>query len=362
MLYQKIIRPILFLFDAEKVHHFTLNYLKLLNNNFLYNLVSRVTKVDSPRIKQQIWGLNFDTPIGLTAGMDKHATAPNSWSAFGFGWVQIGSMTNLAQPGNDKPRLWRLPKDKGIVVYYGIPNPGAPAMAEKLSKQANNKKKLWSISIAKSTRTPMEQAAEDYGMAFEFLHGFGDIITINLSCPNVKDFTGLQKKEILEPILNNVTSLNKDNKPIWLKIGPDLNQPELDDIIYLVKKYKVEAIVATNLSKRRDNLQLQSKHQDKPGGVSGKAIAEMSNKIISYLYKNSEGQYKIVGVGGIFNADDAYTKIKAGADLLQIATGFIYGGPLSIHAINKGLDNHLKQDNFSNISEAVGIEADKYTL
>lgn len=362
MFYQKIIRPILFLFDAEKVHNFTLKSLQILNNNFLYNIASRVTRVDSDRIKQQIWGLDFVTPIGLTAGMDKQATAVNAWPAFGFGWVQIGSMTNLAQTGNAKPRLWRLPKDKGIVVYYGIPNPGAVAMVDKLKKQSTKKRCLWSISIAKSTKVPMENAAQDYGMAFEFLHTYGDIITINLSCPNVKDFTGLQRKEVLEPILNNITSLNRYHKPIWLKIGPDLNNTQLDDLIYLVKKYKIDAIVACNLSKKREKLNLRSKNQNKPGGVSGKAIAEKTNKIISYLYKHSEGQYKIIGVGGIFNAQDAYDKIKAGANLLQIATGFIYGGPLSIHSINKGLDRYLKQDNYNHISEAVGIDADKYSL
>ncbi|MBT4849741.1 quinone-dependent dihydroorotate dehydrogenase [Candidatus Parcubacteria bacterium] len=362
MLYQKIIRPILFLFDAEKVHSFTIKYLKILNYSFFYNIVNRITRVDSLRLKQQIWGLDFKTPIGLAAGMDKHAAVPNAWPAFGFGWVQIGSITNLEQPGNPKPRLWRLPKDRGIVVYYGIPNPGAAAMVDKIKQQGKNKKTLWSVSIAKSTRAPMEGAAEDYGMAFEFLNGLGDIITINLSCPNVKDFTGLQKKEILEPILNNIASLNKYNQPIWLKIGPDLNTAELDDIIYLAKKYKVAAIVACNLSKKRDHLNLKSKNRDKQGGVSGKSIALQSNKIISYLYKNGENKYKIVGVGGIFDATDAYDKIKAGADLLQIATGFIYGGPMSIHAINKGLDKHLKQDNFGHISKAVGIEADKYAL
>lgn len=362
MFYQKIIRPILFCFDPEKVHNFTLKLLSLLDkSSFLNNLVFKSKNFTSPRIKQKIWGLYWRTPIGLTAGMDKSATCPSAWSAFDFGWAQIGSVTHLAQNGNPKPRLWRLPKDKGLVVYYGLSNKGAQAVANKLSKTKNTRG-LLSVSIAKSSKIPMTEAADDYAKSFKILEPYGNIITLNLSCPNVENFTGLQEKSTLEPILQKITELNKNKKPIWLKISYDLNKQQLDDIIDLAKQYKIAAIVAVNLAKNKTNFNLKSKFKNKPGGISNPQIAQGSNKIISYLYKNSANKFKIVGVGGIFSGQDAYDKIKAGASLLQIATGFIYNGPTSIKKINQGLDKLLAKDNFNHISQAVGIEADKYNI
>lgn len=362
MFYQKIIRPILFLFDPEKVHSFTLQLLSILDKSrFLNNLLFKTKNFTSPRIKQKIWNLYFRTPIGLAAGMDKNAICPTAWSAFDFGWAQIGSITAKAQPGNPKPRLWRLPKDKGLVVYYGLSNNGAKTVAKKLSKIKKNRG-LLSISIAKTNNIAMTEAAADYAEAFKILEQHGDIITLNLSCPNVENFTGLQRKETLEPILQKITSLNKNNKPLWLKISYDLNKKQLDDIIYLAKQYNIAAIVATNLAKDKSNLNLKSKFKNKPGGISGSHIAQHSNAVISYLYKNSANKFKIIGVGGIFSGSDAYDKIKAGASLLQIATGFIYGGPGSIKKINKNLDKLLIKNNFKHISQVVGIEADKYNL
>lgn len=363
--YKKILRPILFAMDPEFVHDFLFLYLFFFKKiKWLNNFLFKISNFTSPKIKQNLWGLYFRTPIGLSAGMDKNGLAANVWSSFGFAWAQIGSVTYEQQDGNPKPRLWRLPKDKSIVIYYGLTNDGAKKISERLRKIQKSWKPrgLLSISIAKSTSVDLNEAATDIAKSFQILKNQGNIITINLSCPNVKNFCGLQQADLLEPILKNVSAINTSQKPIWLKIGIDLSKEELDHIIRLAKQYHIDALIATNLSKDRSKLNLKSKHKDKPGGISGKPIFERSNQVISYLYKNSEGKYKIVGVGGIFDAADAYQKIKAGASLLQIATGFIYGGPMSIKAINKGLDKLLTKDNYKHISEAVGVEADNYNL
>jgi len=296
--------------------------------------------------------------------MDKNAKLSLVWGSFNFAWVQIGSVTHQPQQGNKKPRLWRLIKDKCLIVHYGLSNIGATNIANKLTndKARFKKRGLWSISIAKTNNVDLNKAADDYVASSKILEPLADIITINLSCPNVTNFCGLQEHKLLEPILAKINKLNTKQKPIWLKIGHDLNQQELDDIIQLVKKYKIDAIVATNLAKNRENLNLQSNYDNKPGGISGKKLSKRANQIISYLYKHSENKYKIIGVGGIFSGEDAYAKIKAGSNLIQIGTGFIYGGPLIVKKINKELDDLLCQDNFSHLNQAVGIEANKYKL
>lgn len=357
MFYQRIIRPILFKIDPEVIHNFTIWGLSFFSKSKLLNkfLKSRLNYT-SPRLRQKLFDLKFKNPIGLAAGLDKNGIAINTWSAMGFAWAQIGSITNQAQAGNAKPRLWRLPQDKGLVVYYGLCNKGADRIAKQLQKKSG----IISASIAKSNDIAMEKAADDYQTSFEKLSPYANIITINLSCPNVKNFNGLQSKELLEPILKRLQNINKNSKPIWLKIGQDLSRTELDDIIYLAKKYQIDAIVACNLSKTREHLNLKSKHKDKPGGVSGQKIAPKVNKIIAYLYQNSEGKYKIIGTGGIFTGHDAYKKIKAGANLVQLITGLIYNGPTAINKINKQLEKLLIEDNFKHISQAVGIESGQY--
>jgi dihydroorotate dehydrogenase len=333
-------------------------------NKFLNKILFKICNYTSPRLKQKIFNLYFRNPIGLTAGLDKKAKLPLVWGAFNFAWTQIGSITHQAQPGNPKPRLWRLPEDNGLIVYHGLSNPGAKKIAAKLKKDQKRFPKigLWSISIAKTNTASMTEARDDYAASFKILEPYAEIITINLSCPNVTDFCGLQKTELLEPILAKITKININHKPLWLKIGNDLSKMELDDVIRLVKKYKIDAIVATNLSKKRDHLDLKSRHADKAGGVSGRSISQKANEIISYLYKNSENLYKIIGVGGVFSGVDAYDKIKAGAHLVQIGTGFVYGGPLSVKKINKELDQLLIKDNLQHISQAVGQEAANYHL
>ena len=359
MFYQKIIRPILFLTDPEKIHDFTLWGLSFFSKSKLLNkLLKSRLNYTSPRLRQKLFGLYFKNPVGLAAGLDKNGKAINTWSAMGFAWAQIGSITHQAQEGNPKPRLWRLPKDKALVVYNGLCNQGAKKIAEVLK----TKTALISASIAKTSNVAMEKAADDYQASFEILAEHADIVTINLSCPNVAGFTGLQSKKLLEPILDRIQSINKSKKPIWLKIGQDLSKEELDDIIYLAKKYNISAIIASNLAKDKASLNLKSKNQDKPGGISGQPTRDKSNEIIAYLYQHSEGKYKIIGTGGIFSGHDAYKKIKAGANLVQLITGLIYNGPTAVNIINRQLENIIQHDNYKHISEAVGIESDRYSL
>lgn len=359
MFYQRIIRPILFLIDPEKIHNLTIWGLSFFSRSKLLNrLLKSKLNYTSPRLRQKLFGLTFKNPIGLAAGLDKNGLAINTWSALGFAWAEIGSITSQAQPGNKKPRLWRLPQDNGLMVYYGLANQGALKIVERLKQKTG----LIAASIAKSNDIPLVKAADDYQATFEIVTEHVDIITINLSCPNVKNFTGLQSKELLEPILERIKSINKQSKPIFLKIGQDLSKKELDDIIYLSKKYQIAAIIACNLAKDRTSLNLKSLHKDKPGGISGEKIREKVNEIIAYLYKNSEGKYKIIGTGGIFSGYDAYKKIKAGANLVQLITGLIYNGPMAINIINRQLENLLANDNFKHLSEAVGLESREYHL
>lgn len=364
-LYKKIIRPILFLIDPETAHILTFKSLKIFNQfNFLNKILAKFFYFEDSILKQKIFGLNFDNPVGLAAGMDKKADLTLTWSAFGFSFAEIGSITKEAQAGNPRPRLWRLPEDKALLIYYGLSNLGAQNTAKKLQKaqQRFKRKNILALSIAKSNKVAMEDAAEDYAASFQILEEYADFISINLSCPNVKDFCGLQKKELLEPILEKITNINIHHKPLCLKIGNQLKKNELDDIIFLVKKYQLNGVIATNLAKDKSQFNLKSKNKGQAGALSGKPIADNSNETIAYLYKNSENKFKIIGVGGIFDSQDAYDKIKAGASLVQIATGFIYNGPKSVQQINQGLVKLLQKDKFTHLSQAIGTEANNYHL
>lgn len=364
-LYEKIIRPILFLLDPETAHIFTFRVLAIFDRiYFLNKLLTKFFSFSDASLKQKVFGLNFENPIGLAAGLDKKVDLTLTWSAFNFSFAEIGSITYQPQTGNARPRLWRLPQDKALLVYYGLSNLGAQNSAKKII-QANSRFKrhnILAISIAKSNDVTMEEAAEDYAKSFEILEEYADFVTINLSCPNVKNFCGLQKKELLEPILAKITSLNTHQKPLCLKIGNDLTKNELDDIIFLVKKYNLAGVIATNLAKDKSRFSLKSTNQDKPGGLSGQPIAKRANEIIAYLYKNSENKFKIIGLGGVFTGADAYQKIKAGATLVQVATGFIYGGPASIKNINQDLAKLLQANQFTHINQAIGLEANNYHL
>ncbi len=359
MFYEKILRPILFKTDPEKIHHFIIWGLSLVSSiKLLASLIRKYLNVSDPILATKIGNLKFANPIGLAAGFDKNITAPLAYEMLGFGFAELGSVTYKKQPGNPKPRLWRIPKDKGLIVYYGLANCGVDQVVEKITKTKNNLIPL-GLSIAPTTGLSIVEMADDYVHSFEKLFSLVDYITLNVSCPNVAGCDQIAQvsfiKELTEKI-NNFKNKSNSTIDIFIKIGPDMTVNQYDEIVDVCIKNNITGIVSTNLIKNRSNIKpISSKEEmNHPGGISGKLVGNKNLDIIKHLYRRADGKVKIIGVGGIFSAQDAYEKIKAGASALQLITGFIYGGPTTIRNINKGLIELLKKDGYKNIEEAVG--------
>lgn len=335
-MYKKIILPVLFLFDPEKVHNFTFLLFKIfLNIPFVGFLVQKIYSVDNKKLSKKLFGIEFKNPVGLAAGFDKNAKLYNELSRFGFGFIEIGTVTPIAQAGNPKKRLFRLTNDQGIINRMGFNNDGMHKIANRLKK---NKNILIGGNIGKNKSTPNDKAVNDYLLCFNYLFDFVDYFVINVSSPNTPNLRELQNTNFLRVILD---SLNKENlkksktKPILIKISPDLSKENLLEIVDLAISLKIDGIIATNTTINRDNL--TSKNINESGGLSGKPLANKSNEVIRFISDKSNGKIPIIGVGGIHSAKDAIDKIKAGADLVQIYTGFIYEGPSLIKSINKAL-------------------------
>ena len=335
-MYKKIILPVLFLFDPEKVHNFTFLLFKIfLNIPFVGFLVQKIYSVDNKKLSKKLFGIEFKNPVGLAAGFDKNAKLYNELSRFGFGFIEIGTVTPIAQPGNPKKRLFRLTNDQGIINRMGFNNDGMHKIAARLKK---NKNILIGGNIGKNKATPNDKAVNDYLLCFNYLFDYVDYFVVNVSSPNTPNLRELQNTNFLRVILD---SLNKENlkksktKPILIKISPDLSKENLLEIVNLAISLKIDGIIATNTTINRDNL--TSKNINESGGLSGKPLANKSNEVIRFISDKSNGKIPIIGVGGIHSAKDAIDKIKAGADLVQIYTGFIYEGPSLIKSINKAL-------------------------
>tara|TARA_B100000945_G_scaffold293082_1_gene268754 strand:+ start:216 stop:1229 length:1014 start_codon:yes stop_codon:yes gene_type:complete len=335
-MYKKIILPVLFLFDPEKVHNFTFLLFKIfLNIPFVGFLVQKIYSVDNKKLSKKLFGVKFKNPVGLAAGFDKNAKLYNELSRFGFGFIEIGTVTPIAQAGNPKKRLFRLTNDQGIINRMGFNNDGMHKIAARLKK---NKNILIGGNIGKNKATPNDKAVNDYLLCFNYLFDYVDYFVVNVSSPNTPNLRELQNTNFLRVILD---SLNKENlkksktKPILIKISPDLSKENLLEIVDLAISLKIDGIIATNTTINRDNL--TSKNINESGGLSGKPLANKSNEVIRFISDKSNGKIPIIGVGGIHSAKDAIDKIKAGADLVQIYTGFIYEGPSLIKSINKAL-------------------------
>ena len=335
-MYKKIILPVLFLFDPEKVHNFTFLVFKIfLNIPFVGFLVQKIYSVDNKKLSKKLFGIEFKNPVGLAAGFDKNAKLYNELSRFGFGFIEIGTVTPIAQAGNPKKRLFRLTNDEGIINRMGFNNDGMHKIAARLKK---NKNILIGGNIGKNKATPNDKAVNDYLLCFNYLFDYVDYFVVNVSSPNTPNLRELQNTNFLRVILD---SLNKENlkksktKPILIKISPDLSKENLLEIVDLAISLKIDGIIATNTTINRDNL--TSKNINESGGLSGKPLANKSNEVIRFISDKSNGKIPIIGVGGIHSAKDAIDKIKAGADLVQIYTGFIYEGPSLIKSINKAL-------------------------
>ncbi len=335
-MYKLLIRPILFLQDPEKVHYLTFSLIRTLCKIPLVSSFFRALYlVKDKRLEKNLFGLTFENPIGLAAGFDKDAKLYNELSNFGFGFVEIGTLTPKPQAGNPKKRLFRLKADSAIINRMGFNNDGVEDAVERLK---NNEGVLIGGNIGKNKVTPNESATDDYVICFNALFDYVDYFVVNVSSPNTTNLRALQDKEPLKNLLNTLQQLNKEKptlKPILLKIAPDLTDKQLLDIIDIVKNTKIAGVIATNTTISREGLQSENKKET--GGLSGKPLTKRSTEVIRFLSEKSNKAFPIIGVGGIHSVQDALEKLEAGADLLQLYTGFIYEGPKLIKNINKAI-------------------------
>ena len=337
----KLIRSILFLMPAETAHHFTLNMLKLLCAIPLVEpVLSWVNQANDDTKSKHVFGLNFKNVVGLAAGFDKNAKYIDELAALGFGFIEIGTVTPLPQEGNPLPRLFRLPKDNALINRLGFNNDGLDAIVERLKKRRSNI--LIGGNIGKNKITPNERAVDDYVICFNKLFDFVDYFVVNVSSPNTPNLRELQEKNQLFNLLNTLQELNnsrKAAKPILLKIAPDLNEHELTDILWVVKESGIAGIISSNTTTDRSNLRsnAQKVKEIGAGGLSGKPVLNKSNAVLHYLNKNKAANLPIIAVGGIHSASDAVGKLNAGADLVQLYTGFVYEGPQLIRSIRKAV-------------------------
>ena len=340
-MYKFLVRPFLFSFDPEWVHYFTLNTLKLINKIPLSSwLLRKIYSYENPTLEKELFGIKFKNPVGLAAGFDKNGKYINELSNLGFGFIEIGTITPKPQQGNPKKRLFRIQNDSAIINRLGINNDGSYICADRLKK--NNSDVVIGGNIGKNTTTSNENADADYIQNFETLHQYVNYFVLNVSCPNVSNFTKLQDVEFLKklvPQLKKINSTKPKKKPILIKISPDLNQDQLDETIDLILSENLDGIIATNTTTKRENLKTNKSKIEKigNGGLSGEPLKKKSTEVIRYIYKKTSGNLPIIGVGGIMNSKDALDKIEAGADLIQLYTGFIYEGPRIVKKINQYL-------------------------
>lgn len=342
-MYKLLIRPILFWFDPEKVHYFTFSIIRItFKIPGFKSLIKWIYEVEDKNLEVEVFGLKFKNPIGLAAGFDKDAKLYNELSCFGFGFIEIGTLTPKPQEGNPKKRLFRLQKDKAIINRMGFNNGGVVEAVERLKQ---NKNVLIGGNIGKNKITPNENAIEDYEICFNELYDYVDYFAVNVSSPNTPNLRELQEKEPLTKLLlalqNNKKQLLK-GKPILLKIAPDLTNDQLLDIIDIVNETKISGVIATNTTISRENIISDNKQE--LGGLSGKPLTNRSTEIIRFLSEKSNKSFPIIGVGGIHSAKDALEKLEAGASLVQLYTGFIYEGPALISEINKKLLKNIKKN------------------
>lgn len=335
-MYKSILRPIFFLFDPEKVHYFTFSLIKMLQAiPGMKAIIKSMYQLNDKRLEREVFGLKFKNPVGLAAGLDKDATIYNELDAFGFGFIEIGTITPKAQDGNPKKRLFRLKEDKGIINRMGFNNGGIELAVSRLKK---NKGVLIGGNIGKNKVTPNEEAVNDYSLCFDALYAYVDYFVVNVSSPNTPNLRALQDKEPLTELLSTLQKKNRSlpkQKPILLKIAPDLSDDQLLDIIDIINTTGIAGVIATNTTIARNNL--QSENQKETGGLSGKPLTQRSTEVIRFLSEKSNKAFPIIGVGGIHSPQDALDKLDAGASLIQIYTGFIYEGPALIKAINKAV-------------------------
>src|SRR5690554_1432631 len=349
MLYKFLLKPLLFIQDPEKAHLRVFSMMKsLLSVAFIRKIVKRNYVVNHQSLEKELFGLKFKNPIGLAAGFDKDAKLFEELGCLGFGFVEVGTVTPKAQEGNPKPRLFRLPKDEALINRMGFNNEGLDAMLERLKQRKKGDDLIIGGNIGKNKSTANASAEVDYIESFNALFQYVDYFVVNVSSPNTPNLRELQEKEPLTQLLKLIQAENAKKptpKPILLKIAPDLTNSQLDDIVDIVKETKLSGLIATNTTINRSSLKTVEAEVQSigVGGLSGKPLKDRSTEVIQYLSKASKQHIPIIAVGGIFTAEDAIEKLEAGADLVQMYTGFIYEGPAIVKKINKKLIQYYEK-------------------
>lgn len=337
----KLIRPLLFLVDPERIHSLVFGLLRIVTAvPGIRSLIRSMYQHEDKRLEKNLFGLTFKNPVGLAAGFDKDAKLIDDLSLMGFGFIEIGTLTPKPQPGNEKPRLFRLPKDKALINRMGFNNEGVFSAVDRLKKKKSPL--IVGGNIGKNKTTPNETAHEDYVACFDALYPYVDYFVVNVSSPNTPGLRALQEKGPLQQLLLTVKALSLQKtvaRPVLLKIAPDLTQGQLDDIVDILKTTGIDGVIATNTTISREGLETSNQELDGigAGGLSGKPLAKRSTEVIRYLRQALGPAFPIIGVGGIMSAGDALEKLQAGADLIQVYTGFIYEGPALMKRINKAI-------------------------
>lgn len=340
-MYKSIIRPILFQLNPESAHHFTFKFVKTVHRiPGVGSALRSAFRLEDKSLEREVFGIKFPNPVGLAAGFDKDAKLYKELYNFGFGFIEIGTLTPVGQPGNPKPRMFRLPIDSGLINRMGFNNSGVENAVERLKKR--NPKLIIGGNIGKNKVTPNEEATSDYVKCFNALYDHVDYFVVNVSSPNTPNLRELQDKEPLTELLNTLEQLNKTKaarKPILLKIAPDVTDGQLVDIVDIIKDSGIDGVIATNTTIDRSGLKTDATYVESigAGGLSGAPVKDKSTAVIKRLAELSAGSFPIIAVGGIYTAADAKEKLEAGASLVQVYTGFIYEGPGMVKRILKGL-------------------------
>lgn len=356
-LYSSILKPVFFHNDPERVHdQMTRVGVRLGANPLGRAITSGLFNYENESLRQNILGIDFKNPIGLSAGFDKDGELTDIIPSVGFGFAEVGSVTGEKCFGNPQPRLWRLPKSKGLVVYYGLKNKGC----DTISKRLRDKKFAIPVGISVAMTNCdenliMKNAIKDFAKAFKVMEPVATYITVNISCPNTsggQPFIAPHKLDYLLDILDEVPT----KKPVFVKISPDLTHQETDAMLDVLRKHRVQGIICSNLTKKRENPAIADEGVPAVGGISGKVVQGLANDMLAYIYKKEGKRFVLIGSGGVFTAEDAYKKIRLGASLVQMVTGMIFEGPQVVSEINQGLVKLLKRDGFTNISQAIGAD------
>src|SRR5215216_5098700 len=354
MVYRSLLRPFLFRLPPETAHELALHSLSLLPAR----LIAR--RVNTPALSIKRFGLTFSNPIGLAAGFDKNGVALQPLAALGFGFIEAGTVTYHPQPGNPRPRLFRLSEDQALINRAGFNNEGAAAFVRRVAEHRPDC--VLGVSIGKSKIAPLENAVEDYLASFDTVYDIADYVAINVSSPNTPQLRELQQSQQLEALLSALQARRRElqkHVPLLVKLSPDLERHDLETIVEVLERLKIDGIIATNTTVSRENLRTDAKRVAAcgEGGLSGKPLTDRSTRMIAALYELTGGRIPLIGVGGIFTAEDAWQKIAAGASLVQLYTGFIYQGPNIAQQINEGLANIIAREGFANLDAAVGCRA-----